>query len=56
VRRSSCTPKEWNVPMNGFSPLPFTIAETRSPISRAALLVNVIARMLAGGTFLASIR
>src|SRR5579872_5049639 len=56
-RRSTRTQNEWKVEMTGLAMLnPPTSFSTRSPISAAALLVNVIARMDSGITPLCSIR
>ena len=56
-RRSIRTQNEWNVEITGLAMLsPPTSFSTRSPISAAALLVNVIARIESGITPLSSIR
>ena len=48
-RRSMRTQKEWNVEITGLAMLnPPTSFSTRSPISAAALLVKVMARMDSG--------
>ena len=56
-RRSTRTQNEWKVEITGLAMLsPPTSFSTRSPISAAALLVKVIARMDSGITPLCSIR
>src|SRR5438477_447885 len=56
-RRSIRTQNEWKVEMTGLAMLsPPTSFSTRSPISAAALLVNVIAKIDSGMTPLCSIK